>query len=61
MLHVLFSCKAYADFRNDVSLFIVSHTAAVADVSYVTSAVDDRTIWKMSRFCITLCKGKTTL
>ena len=32
MLHVLFSCKAYADFRNDVSLFIVSHTAAVADV-----------------------------
>ena len=29
--------------------------------SYVMSADDDRTIWKMSRFCITLCKGKTTL
>ena len=61
MSHVLFSCKAYADFRNDVSLFIVSHTAAVADVSCVMSADGERTIWKMSRFCITLCEGETTL
>ena len=45
--HVLFSCKAYEDF---VSWFNGSHTAAVADVSHVMSADNERSIWKVSRF-----------
>ncbi len=48
--HVLFSCKAYEDFRKDVSWFNGSHTAAVADVSHVMSADDETTIWEVSRF-----------
>ena len=59
--HVLFSCKAYEDlliliiinnnnFRKDVSWFNGSHTAAVADVSHVTSADNETTIWEVSRF-----------
>ena len=48
--HVLFSCKAYEDFRKDVSWFNGSHTAAVADVSHVMLADDETTIWQVSRF-----------
>ena len=48
--HVLFSCKAYEDFRKDVSWFNGSHTAAVADVSHVMSADNERSIWEVSRF-----------
>ena len=48
--HVLFSCKAYEDFRKDVSWFSGSHTAAVADVSHVMSADNETTIWEVSRF-----------
>ena len=44
-----FSCKAYEDFRKDVSWFNGSHTAAVADVSHVTSADDETTIWEVFR------------
>ena len=51
--HVLFSCKAYDDFRKDVSWFNGSHTAAVADVSHVMSADNV--------FCTKFCKGETTL
>ena len=40
-----FSCKAYEDFRKDVSWFNGSHTAAVADVSHAMSANDETTIW----------------
>ena len=45
-----FSCKAYEDFRKDVSWFNGSHTAAVADVSHAMSANDETTIWEVSRF-----------
>ena len=45
-----FSCKAYEDFRKDVSWFNGSHTAAVADVSHVMSADDEMTIWEVSLF-----------
>ena len=48
--HVLFSCKAYEDFRKDVSWFNGSHTAAVADVSHVMSADNETSIWEVSRF-----------
>ena len=48
--HVLFSCKAYEDFRKDVSWFNGSHTAVVADVSHVMSADNERSIWEVSRF-----------
>ena len=47
---VLFSCKAYEDFRKDVSWFNGLHTAAVADVSHVMSADNERSIWEVSRF-----------
>ena len=47
--HVLFSYKAYEDFRKDVSWFNGSHTAAVA-VSHVVSADDETTISELSRF-----------
>ena len=68
-LHVLFSCKAYENFRKDVSWFNGPHTAAVADVSHVMSADDETTIWEVSRFfvffcccfCTKFCKGETTL
>ena len=42
--HVLFSYKAYGDFRKDLSWFNGSHTAAVADVSHVMSADDEMII-----------------
>ena len=48
--HVLFSCKAYEDFRKDVSWFNGSHTAVVVDVSHVMSADNERSIWEVSRF-----------
>ena len=51
--HVLFSCKAYEDFRKDVSWFNGSRTAAVVDVSHVMSADNV--------FCTKFCKGETTL
>ena len=50
--HVLFSCKAYEDFRKDVSWFNESHTAAVADVSHVMSADNETSIWEVSRFFV---------
>ena len=44
-----FSCKAYEDFRKDVSLF---DTAAVAGVSHVMSAHDVWTVWDfVNSFC----------
>ena len=46
--HVLFSCKAYEDFRKDVSWLNGSHTAAVADVSHVMSADNETSIWEVS-------------
>ena len=48
--HVLFSCKAFEDFRKDVSWFNGSHTKAVADVSHVMSADNETSIWEVSRF-----------
>ena len=42
-----FSCKAYEDFRKDVSWF---DTAAVADVSHVMSALDVWTVWDFAYF-----------
>ena len=48
--HVLFSGKAYEDFRKDVSWFNASHTAAVADVCHVMSADNETSIWEVSRF-----------
>ena len=48
--HVLFSCKAYEDFRKYVSWFNGSHTAVVVDVSHVMSADNERSIWEVSRF-----------
>ena len=61
--HVLFSCKAYEDFRKRrVVVRNGSHTAAVADLSYVMSADDETSIWEVSRFfCTKFCKGETTL
>ena len=61
--HVLFSCKAYEDFRKDVSWFNGSHTAAVADVSHVMSADNEtrRVFGKCPIFCTKFCKGETTL
>ena len=60
--HVLFSCKAYEDFRKDVSWFNGSHTAVVVDVSHVMSADNERSIWEVSRFfCTKFCKGETIL
>ena len=46
--NVLFSCKAYEDFRK--MWLNGSHTAAVAFVSHVMSADDETTIWEESRF-----------
>ena len=59
--HVLFSCKAYEDFRKDVSWFNGSHTAAVADVSHVMLADNETSIWEVSRFLYRFCKGESTL
>ena len=56
-----FSCKAYEDFRKDVSLF---DTAAVADVSHVMSAHDVRTVWDFVNFIFIftkVCKVETIL
>ena len=60
MSHMFFfpPCKAYEDFRKDVSWFNGSHTVAVVDVSLVMSADDERTISELSRFlvfCFVLC------
>ena len=49
-LHILFSCKAYEDFRKDVSWFNGSHAAAVAGVSHVMSADNETSIWEVFRF-----------
>ena len=46
--NVLFSCKAYEDFRK--MWLNGSHTAAVAFVSHAMSADDETTIWELSRF-----------
>ena len=48
--HVLFSCKAYEDFRKDVSWFNESHMATIADVFHVMSADNETSIWEVSRF-----------
>ena len=56
--HVLFSCKAYEDFRKDVSWFNGSRTAAVADVSHVMSADNERSIWEVSFFVQSFAKEK---
>ena len=54
-----FSCKAYEDFRKDVSLF---DTAAVAGVSHVMSAHDVWTVWDFVKFfCTKVCKGEAIL
>ena len=42
--HVLFSCKAYDEFRRDVRWFDGLHTAVVTDVSNVMSAGDEMSI-----------------
>ena len=45
---VLFSCKAYDEFRRDVRWFDGLHTAAVTDVSNVMSADDEMSIRELS-------------
>ena len=46
----MFFFRVKQDFRKDVSWFNGSHTAAVADVSHVMSADNERSIWEVSRF-----------
>ena len=59
---VLFSCKAYEEFRGDVQWFDGLHTAAITDVSNVMSADDKLSIRELSPFfCTELCKEETTL
>ena len=48
--HVLFSCKAYDEFRRDVRWFDGLHTAVVTDVSNVMSADDEMSIRELPRF-----------
>ena len=50
--HVLFSCKAYDEFRRDVRWFDGLHTAVVSDVSNVMSADDEMSIRELSRFFV---------
>ena len=47
---VLFSCKAYEEFRRDVQCFDGLHTAAITDVSNVMSADDKLSIRELSPF-----------
>ena len=50
MKHVLFSCKAYDEFRRDMRWFDWLHTAVVTDVSNVMSAENEISIRELSRF-----------
>ena len=50
--HVLFSCKAYDEFRRDVRWFDGLHAAVVTDVSNVMSADDEMSIRELSRFFV---------
>ena len=49
---VLFSCKAYDEFRRDVRWFDGLHTAAVTDVKNVMSADDEMSIRELSRLIV---------
>ena len=48
--YVLFSCKAYDEFRRDMRWFDGLHAAVVTDVSNVMSADDEMSIRELSRF-----------